>query len=219
MKNRTLYLGTNPSNYEAEGEVVHLPMIEIAPRVFHSFSIKSAFADMHEYTHAIFTSKNSVPIVIKALAHFGLDASIFSNMQVIAVGKMTAKALEENGIKPDIVAEKESQEGIIHELALLDLETAYLFIPCSSKARPALSQYLQNRWIRHQMCHMYDTVAIPRQELPELKNFQKIVFTSPSTVDAFMEAYGTIPQDLEVESIGAVTLEALKGRRINATTR
>lgn len=212
MNNRTLYLGTNPDNYDGDGEVVHLPMIEIAPRAFHSFSTKSAFADMHEYTHAIFTSKNSVPIVIRALTHFGLDVSAFANMKVIAVGKVTAKALEENGIKPDIIAERESQEGIIHELALLDLENAYLFIPCSSKARPALSQYLQNRWIRHQMCHIYDTVAIPRQELPELKNFQKIVFTSPSTVDAFMEVFGAIPQNIEVESIGSVTLEALKSR-------
>ena len=44
----TLYLGSNPENFAAKNEVVHLPLIKIVPRSPILFSIKTAFYDPYK---------------------------------------------------------------------------------------------------------------------------------------------------------------------------
>ena len=73
---------------------------------------------------------------------FDLQLHESGRKEVVAVGKITAKHLQEKGIKVDKVAESETQEGIIHLLALEDMDQSYVFLPQSSKARCALSQTL-----------------------------------------------------------------------------
>ena len=107
------------------------------------------------------------------------------------------------------IAEEETQEGVMHELALLDLDDAYLFVPGSARARPALAQYLRNRQLRHKICHLYDTIAQQPEKAPSLENIDAIVFTSPSTVEAFVQLYGVVPKGKEIISLGPITKTAL----------
>ena len=202
----TLYLGSNPNYFDAKGEIVHLPLIKIVPRDFTLFSIKTAIDDLGDYTHIIFTSKNGVAVFFDLLKFYDLE---LTHQKIIAVGQVTENALKARAAAPDLVAKEETQEGIMHELALLDLDDAYILLPCSARARPALGQYLRNRQLRHRITHLYDTIAQLPEKAPDLAHFDTIVFTSPSTVEAFARVYGALPRDKEIVTLGPITQQAL----------
>ncbi len=206
-KGKALYLGLNPKSYGKE--VFHLPIIEIIPRDFNRPEIVCAFADIPDYTHIVFTSKSAVEIFFSCLKKQGFTIDDLQRKEIIAIGKVTARHIEERGVKVDKVAEDEVQEGIIHLLALEDLDQAYLFLPQSSRARCALIQSLMLRNIRHQRCFLYDTKPKFPAVKPDLENFDEIIFTSPSTVEAFREIFGRIPTFKKITAIGPVTQSKL----------
>ena len=204
-KRNALYVGLNPQN---AGGVTHLPLIEIVPRPFDNLEIASAFADIHLYTHIIFTSKSGVEVFFDCLNHYGYEK--IEGKKIFAVGKVTAQRLKEKGVETCQVANEETQEGLIHLLAMEDLDQAYILLPQSSRARPVLAHTLMLRRVRHQLCHLYDThIKVPTVK-PDLETFDEIIFTSPSTVEAFIEIFGAIPKDKKITSIGPITDHKLK---------
>ena len=208
-KNRkALYLGLSPKHFQKE--VTHLPLIEIIPRSFDRFDICSAFADIPEYTHIIFTSKSGVEVFFACLKEKGYSVEDLKGKEILAIGKVTAKYLEEQGAEVTKIAETETQEGMIHLLNLEDLKKAYVFLPQSSRARCALVQSLILRGVRHQRCDLYDTVPRQIHVKPDLHAFDEIIFTSPSTVDAFEKVFGRAPKGKILTAIGPVTQSKLK---------
>lgn len=207
-KTTALYLGLNPQYYGKE--IVHLPLIEVIPRPFDTPEIKNAFADIADYTHFIFTSKTTVEIFFAHLKSKGLSSDDLRGKEVISVGKVTAKYLRKKGVKACRVPECETQEGITHLLALEDLDQAYVFLPQSSKARCALSETLVVREVRHQRCTLYDTKPKNLHFKPNLASFDEIIFTSPSTVEAFKKNFGKVPAQKKITAIGPVTRSKLK---------
>ncbi|QVL56121.1 MAG: hydroxymethylbilane synthase [Simkaniaceae bacterium] len=201
-KTRVLYLGT-----EGKKGMVHLPLIETIPRDFEGFEIQTAMADFPEYTHVILTSKNGARIFCDCMEHYKVK---LQGKKVFAVGKVTAKALEERGIKVDEVAVEETQEGVIHLLAMEDLDDAYVLLPQSSRARSALSSCLMLRRVRHQKVSIYDTKKKIPAVKPDLESFDEIIFTSPSTVEAFLEIFTVVPKGIKLTAIGAITRNILK---------
>lgn len=208
----TLYLGTDPSYFPAEGHVIHFPVIDIVPKPIDDPDVKRALDDLSEYTHAIFTSKNTVKIFFSYLAQRKIDPKTLSHISWIAVGKITAHTLEKEGVVPSLVAGEETQEGLVKDLSLLDLDDAYVFFPRSSLSRPVLLDFLLQRGIRHQSCYLYDTKVAKVRHVPDMNLVDEIVFTSPSTVEAFCAIFGSIPHNKKLVVIGPVTEEALKNR-------
>ena len=201
-KKRVLYLGT-----EGKKGMAHLPLIEIIPRDFQGFEIHTAMNDFSEYTHVILTSKNGVRIFCDCMEHYEVK---LQGKKVFAVGKVTAHALEERGVKVDEVAVEETQEGVVHLLAMEDLDDAYVLLPQSSRARSSLSSSLMLRRVRHQKVSIYDTKKKMPSVKPDLESFDEIIFTSPSTVEAFSEVFSVIPKGIKLTSIGAITATVLK---------
>ena len=203
QKKRILNLGSHPK----EG-MAHLPLIEIVPRDFWGQEIKRAMADFSSYTHLILTSPNGARLFKECMDAYGVEPK---GKKVFAVGKGTAQALEARGIEVDQVAVEERQEGIIDLLALEELENAYLLLPQSSRARSMLSSALIMREIRHQKIALYDTKSNIPERVPDLSQFDEILFTSPSTVEAFSSLYQAIPKDLILRPMGHTTHLALIG--------
>jgi uroporphyrinogen-III synthase len=198
-KTQTLYVGTDPSRYLDQADVIHLPLIQTNPLPI-SPEIKQEF---DAYTHVILTSPNSVRILTAQMKLF--------SQQIIAIGKGTAAVLQSQGLSAAHIAHPESQEGVIDLLKKLPLENAYLFYPRSNRARPLLASYLQERGLRHRVCDLYETRFIKPSYVPPLDEIEEIIFTSPSTVHAFIELYGSIPNNKKLTCIGPVTLAALEG--------
>ena len=207
-----LYLGTDPTYFPEEGNVIHYPIIRIVPRSLKDPELKSALDDLPDYTHLIFTSKNAVRIFFEHAKKLFSDLSFLQEKQFAAVGKVTAEHLLMEGFTPSIIAKEETQEGLIKELSLLDFQDAYVFFPRSSHSRPVLLDFLQQRGVRHQACDLYDTLSHPIDPRPDLNMIDEIVFTSPSTVEAFYGLFGFIPKEKKLVVSGPITEEALKRR-------
>ena len=136
----------------------------------------------------------------------------FPKSCLIAIGKSTASALEARGFPPQLIADDATQEGVIKTLRLLELDEAFIFMPRSSLARPHIAYFLAQRGVRHCAVDLYDTEPQKVDPLPDLKTIDEIVFTSPSTVEAFLKIYRTLPKNKSLVAIGPVTKEALKSR-------
>lgn len=194
---RILYLGTDPSRYIHTGELIHYPVIQtkrcatLDPQVF-------------QCTHLLFTSPNAV-------RHF---FELASPMQAIylAIGSSTASSLHKLGIQP-LIAPFSTQEGMIALLDTLDLQNAFLGWPRSSRARTVLAKYLSRRGISYFDFDLYETMFQKPEPVPDLLSFDEIVFTSPSTVDAFFEIFGTIPWEKKIVSLGPITEDKLNKNR------
>jgi uroporphyrinogen-III synthase len=189
---RVLYLGTDPSRYGRD--VVHCPLIETKP-----LPLSEHLLDQwEEFTHILLTSPNAARIMT---SYKNLDGK-----KIIAIGKGTADVIG----NCFAIANPETQEGMIDLLKSINLSRSYILYPRSSKARPLLASYLNEANIRHHTCNLYETLYLKPNPIPDLAQFDEIVFTSPSTVHAFLEIYGSIPQDKHILAIGPVTDQALK---------
>lgn len=183
---RTLYLGTDPSRYGKE--VTHCPLIEVKQREV----TEEVWSDWPLFTHVLISSRNALSFL-----PFPLKDKV-----VLAVGAATA-ALARGAL----IAPFAQQEGMVKALKLMHLEGAYVAIVGSSGARGIILDFLARRGIRHQSIILYDVVE-KEGELPPLEAFDEIVFTSPSTVDAFFKKGRITTQ--KVVAIGRVTKERLR---------
>lgn len=208
-----LYLGTDPTQFESQGRssghLIHYPVIKIVPRSLDHPELKQAFDDMDEYTHLIFTSKNAVTVFFSHLTFLKKSADALKNKKVIAIGTVTAAYLSANGLPATDISNEETQEGVVKLLSVMNLDGSYLFMPRSSLSRPVLSNFFNERQLRYQACDLYDTHSQIPHPRPDLNLIDEIVFTSPSTVKAFMEIFGKLPQGKKCLAIGPVTKQAL----------
>ncbi len=206
----TLYLGTSPAHFLCEGHLIHYPVIRVVARSVHLPEVKRAYDALQEYTHLIFTSKNTVEIFFAHLKELGKDKSLLKGKKIVAIGRVTERHLLLHDAMVDFVAEEETQEGVIKLLQEQNLENAHIFMPRSSLARDELLAFLQAAAVRTTICDLYDTLSQRLDPVPDLSTVDEIVFTSPSTVRAFLQIYGRLPRQKNLLAIGPITEQALR---------
>lgn len=204
-KHTILYLGLDIPDYLKDQSVIHYPIIKIVPVPSDSPDIKTAFAELTQYTHIIFTSKNSVRIFVDYLLNFGWNLHHLDGKQIIAVGKVTAQCLEHAGIHVNLVSKLETAEGITHDLPQVLFGNSYVFWPHSKLSRSVIPDFLKDNQIKFRDCILYDTVSQKPLPVPDLDKIDEIIFTSPSTVDAFMKIFGSLPRHKVLTAIGPIT--------------
>jgi uroporphyrinogen-III synthase len=205
MPRHILYLGLDPTHYSAQGEVTHWPIIQITPRPLSEPAVRDALGKFDHYSHILITSKSTVAILQEYFSQLGIDLHIWAKKSTLAVGKITAKHLEACGITPFRVAKEETAEGLIQELRQLRLVNAHIFWPHSSQARPVIKEFLKRESIRYRACVLYEPLPRPPINLPDVNYFDEIVFTSPSTVAAFLQIFGKLPSQSQIVAIGPIT--------------
>lgn len=197
-----LYLGLDPTHYQGNGTITHWPIIQIRPRPLSEPDIQQALANFDAYTHVIITSKSTVKILKEYLELSHIPLERWRAKATLAVGQSTAKSLLQIGITPFKVAVEEKAEGIVELLKSLE---GHFFWPHSAKARPMISEFLQGKGARLATCVLYEPVSHFPDPLPDLSTFDEIVFTSPSTVDAFLEHFHSFPKHARLTPIGLIT--------------
>lgn len=190
---KILYLGLDSSRYNFQGELVHCPIIKTVPILPLT---AQALLEWPSITHVLFTSPSAVNYWPLSL----LDK------QVIVVGNGTASQLS----VPPLIAPFATQEGVIALLETVDLSSANVLWPRSSKSRAILVDYLTAKKVRFQALDLYHTQTNIPAILPDLNQFDELVFTSPSTVHAFVEIFGPIPKEKKLTPIGPVTAKLLQ---------
>lgn len=204
---KILYLGTDPSSYKGEGQIIHYPVIKIVPR--NARSIKVAYSKLSTYTHLLFSSKNTVQVFFQQLGKLGISKKFLETITIIAIGTVTASHARKHA-QCHLIAEEETQEGMVALLKLQPLEKAQVFFPRSSLSRNVIIDFFQKNNISFQDCFIYDTVVQKNQPVPNLEEIDEIIFTSPSTIRAFLEIFPVLPLHKNLLAIGPITQKALR---------
>lgn len=161
-----------------------------------------------------FTSVNAVKAVREKFGEFGLDARAFAGLKVAAVGGVTAQALRDWGIEPDLLPEQEqSAKGLLDAWPEYDdvLDPINrVFLPRADIATDTLVAGLQDMGWEVDDVTAYRTVraAPPAPEVREAiktGKFDAVCFTSSSTVRNLVGIAGKPHASTVVACIGPAT--------------
>jgi uroporphyrinogen III methyltransferase/synthase len=189
-------------------EVVETPAIRIEARPVEG-DVERAAQELSSYWLICVTSPNGAALLMDAVAATGGDARRLAGATVAAIGPGTAAALERHGIRPDIVPNVSTAEGLLEALAGTPVEGRRVLVARASEARGVLPEGLASRGADVDVVALYDTVAEPLadDQLQAIGRADFVTFTSSSTVRFFMDALGgqPLPNGARVVSIGPIT--------------
>jgi uroporphyrinogen III methyltransferase/synthase len=199
--------------YGATAEVVPTISVE-PPRTPQQMerAVKGMVTGRYEWVG--FTSVNAVRAVREKFDEFGLDARAFAGLKVAAVGGVTADALREWGIHPDLVPSGEhSARGLLEEWPPFDevLDPINrVFLPRADIATDTLVAGLQDMGWEVDDVTAYRTVrAAPPparvREAIKTGQFDAVLFTSSSTVRNLVGIAGKPHPATVIACIGPAT--------------
>ncbi|MGL5910188.1 MAG: uroporphyrinogen-III synthase [Phycicoccus sp.] len=161
-----------------------------------------------------FTSVNAVRAIREKFDEFGLDARSFAGLKVAAVGGVTADALREWGINPDLVpADEQSAQGLLDAWPPFDADLDPIdrvFLPRADIATDTLVAGLVASGWEVDDVTAYRTVraAPPAQSIRDaIKGgaFDAVLFTSSSTVRNLVGIAGKPHPSTVIACIGPAT--------------
>ena len=198
---KTLYTGAICPN----PEYLHTPLIEIVA-VDNDAELKAAISRLQTFDYLLFTSRFAVKYW--ATAGGGFDVK-----NIVSIGSTTSAALDKLGVKNINQPEKDDSYGVIDWFSRQKL--GRVLIPRSNIALPIIPDGLRALG--------FDVVTITayKNQMPanpikaNLAEIDKIIFTSPSTVDNFVRLYGMIPKGKILETRGVVTEKRLEDAKNN----
>lgn len=161
-----------------------------------------------------FTSVNAVRAIREKFDEFGLDARSFAGLKVAAVGGVTAQALRDWGINPDLVPEGEqSAKGLLDAWPAFDHDLDPInrvFLPRADIATDTLVAGLQEIGWEVDDVTAYRTVRAtpppaPVRDAIKSGAFDAVLFTSSSTVRNLVGIAGKPHPTTVVACIGPAT--------------
>ena len=190
----TLYTGlTSPdANY------THTPLIEIVS-VDDDTQLRRAIADIDSYDYVLFTSRYAAKYV---------GALSVMHTRIVSIGRTTTKALHQIGVEEVDEVEEDNSYGVVSWFS--SQSRGRVLIPRSNLALPIIPEGLR------QLGFEVDCVTAYINRMPEhpkkvnLDEIDRIVFTSPSTIDNFIRLYGALPEKKELVTRGPITEQHLQ---------
>lgn len=224
----TLYTGTLPDIEKRNADYTYTPLIEINNSSI--FSLKDALYDEENYEYykgkglawddddekkpkyVVFTSQHSISSTIECIPELLEEQE---NYIFISIGDTTTEALHNAGIKDVIQVEEDNRFGIIKwfEKEKYDEANARyedITYPHSSLSPEDIPLALQELGFSVKSFVAYKNVMPEHPRLVNLNHFKRIVFTSPSTIDNFIELYGKLPENTEFITRGPITQNHLE---------
>lgn len=192
---RTLYTGLVCPN----PDYIHTPLIEIEPVSFPEPSIE-------DYDYLLFTSRYAVKAVEKSSLF-----TIHSSLKIVSIGPATTQALKDAGVGEVEQTEQDDSYGVIDYFSRQP--RGRVLIPRSNLALDIIPDGLRSLGFTVQTLTVYNNVYPNHVRRVNLDNIQRVVFTSPSTVDSFLKTYGCLPPHIEYVTRGSITEQHLKSRQ------
>ncbi|KAB2334104.1 uroporphyrinogen-III synthase [Bacillus mesophilum] len=168
------------------GIPVEIPLISFKPTITQKEAARLN-ETLHTYDWLIFTSNVTVETFF---AHVDIKSELLPKIAVI--GEKTKEVLEAKGLNVDFVPSQYVAEGFIEEFLPQIQKGEHILIPKGNLARDAIASALRQKEVIVKEIIVYKT-HMPEDSKALLKekllNHQLdiILFTSPSTVDHFME--------------------------------
>jgi uroporphyrinogen III methyltransferase/synthase len=207
-KPNVLVLGNHPERYKHLGNIVHRRIIDCVP--VDDFSQVDTVVDkIADFDWIVFTSVNGAKNLFPRLAKKGLDARSLANVKIAAIGAATAARLSEYGIIPDMVPDTESSKGLLEEFAKIDVSGKKILLPQAEVSSKELPDGLVATGAEIEKTVVYKTVDIEPAEV-DFDYIDAVMFTSGSTVRAFVKYFKKVPEGIKVYGLGLPTLAIAK---------
>jgi len=176
-------------------EVIAAPTIRIEP-LPDLEPLHTALADLARYRWIVFTSQNTVEIVLDQLPVWGYGVGDLARTRVAAIGPKTGTALSARGVRVDLLPKGYVAEELVAAMAEQgDLQGARVLVPQAEVARDVLPEGLRARGAQVDVIPVYRTVPalddgaeLAREILAG--RVDAVTFTSSSTVQSFAQAVG-----------------------------
>ncbi len=177
-----------------------------------------------EYAWAAFTSANGVDATWDALVASGGDARAFGAVRLAAIGPATAAALEEHGLRADVVAREFVGEGLAKAMLkkMKGARAGRVLLARAAKARDVLPEALRKAGWRVDVVAAYESHPPRKASVARLAKdlaagrIDAVTFTSSSTVENLCTVLGKRAPALlartRIASIGPVTTETARKR-------
>ncbi|MBM4762461.1 uroporphyrinogen-III synthase [Bacillus sp. B15-48] len=168
------------------GIPVEIPLIAFRPTAV-SEQLATTLNEIHTYDWIVFTSNVTVE------TFFDLYQSVgYRFPKVAAIGEKTRQTLLERNIKTDFMPNEYVAEGFVHEFLPYVSAGMRVFIPKGNLARAYIATSLKKRgaFVKEQVIYETYFPEESKEKLERLLNDEQVdvlAFTSPSTIDHFME--------------------------------
>ena len=188
---RTLYTGLVCPN----PDYIHTPLIEIEP-------IDYAAPSASTYNYLLFTSRYAAKYWTGGFQG-----------RIVSIGPTTTQALKDAGAESVDQSEQDDSYGIIDYFSRQP--RGRVLIPRSNLALNIIPDGLRRLGFEVETLTIYNNVYPRHVRRVNLANIQRVIFTSPSTIDNFLRTYGELPPHIDYETRGSVTaahLSAVRGK-------
>ncbi len=205
----TLITGTTLPTAKLTGEEVHVPLIRVE---------KAAGENLYPvlkkiplcYDWIIFTSRYGATYFFDIADEAGLDIRTLGRVKIASVGPVTTAELKKFHIYPDLESPTGSAEGLVNYFRTAGISQKSILLPRSDKGLKFLSDELKALGNEVTDLPVYKNLINNGVELPELSQFRKILFSSPSAIEAFKKLYGNVPKGILLIAKGKTTENKLK---------
>jgi len=200
-------------------QVIEIPFIQLRrPRSFKP--LDSALKNLDAYDWLILTSANGVEAMWDRSKKLRLTKNSLRHLRIAAIGPATKKAIEQRGLKVDVVPKEYVAESVVRSLRAKVKGKSVLLVR-AKVARDVIPRELRKAGANVDVVEAYETVA-PQSSRTRLQAALKnprrrphvVTFTSSSTVKNFVELVGrTKRKELDsilMASIGPVTSSTLR---------
>lgn len=211
-------------NYGAE--CLEYPTISLEPVETYEV-LDRALEEIENYHWIVFTSINAVDYFFRRLFDLGKDIRDLKGPRVAAVGKVTAEALSQRGLRADLLPEEFTGDSLAETLVNEVAAGQKVLIPRALKARETLPARLTEAGADVTVAPVYQNVMPVSSEGERLKNdlrraleeksVDMVTFTSSSTVKNFVALLDGAPGELQelmagvaIAAIGPITAKTVQ---------
>ncbi|NQT02404.1 MAG: uroporphyrinogen-III C-methyltransferase [Planctomycetes bacterium] len=203
-KPRILLPGTHPDKYRHLGIIIHRPLIKSVPLDDYTQADK-VFKRLNTFDWIVFTSTNGVEFFFQRLNAIGLDTRVIGTTKVAAIGKTTAEKLKTFGVLVDMQPNLESSTGLLEEFKKASVKGKSILLVRPKVGSSMLLDDLADADAAVEAVVVYRNVDIEPEET-DFNFIDQILFTSGSTIRAFLKIYGFVPDGIQVYCLGQPTL-------------
>ncbi len=219
-------------------DVAVVPCLDFGPPTDEQLAaLDRAAARLREFDGLIVTSPNGVEALVATLARNELDMRALAGVTVAAIGRATAQTCVAHGLRPDLVPEQATSEGLVEALRARGLLGRRCLQIRADEGRDVIGAAIHAAGGSLDLLVGYSTVrpAVSPLLLDSLRppdeggeGYDAIAFASGRTARHFLDTLGEHLQSREralaqlarakVVAIGPVTAEALASMGIAVAT-
>ena len=192
----------------AGAEVIDVPIIEITEPADEGAALREAAASLASYDWVVVTSRNGARRLLDVVS----DARVFGGARVAAIGPGTAAALRTAHITADLQPDRYVAEALVEAFPPPPTGGGRVLLVRAAVARDVVPDGLRQAGWNVDVVDAYRTIgrAVDDEQRAAVTAADIVTFTSSSTVEHFVQAFGVDAGATLVACIGPVTAATAK---------